>query len=320
LETNAIDYFILKNILIIVKEKFYRTHVKILNPKIMKNMKQIFTITALALFTTCVFAQDDQASKNVRFGLMVSPTVNWLKSGEKITERDGSSLKFGGGLALEFRLTNVAVFATGIMINTGGGKVKYKNDLSGNASTSSLYYFYDKQNETIGDFDAGYTSYMTTSEDRYELCLLNERKYMITYVTVPLTLKLRTNEIGSLTYFGMFGVNSSFRVAAKATDQVQKPSTTATGWGVQEEISKTEVKKDVSLFNEALNMGLGVEWNLSGTTSMVIGANYILGFTNVVKKESDYIHKYTVGGPGNGAPLKQSLKGNSIGLTVGILF
>lgn len=287
-------------------------------------MKQILTITALALVTSCVFAQDDQASKNVRFGLMVSPSVNWLKSGEKIIEKDGVGMKFGGGLALEFRLTNVAVFATGLMINTSGGKVKYKNDLTGTPSSSYVTYFYDKENEEIAEFQPAYDAYTdattNTGMNRYDLCLINERKYSVTYVTLPLTLKLRTKEIGSLTYYGMFGVNSSFRVAAKATDEVQKQSKTTGNWLSPETISKSDIKKDVSLFNEALNMGLGVEWNLSGTTSLVIGANYLLGFTNVVKGESDYLNKYTEGGPYYGSPLKQSLKSNSIGLTVGVLF
>jgi hypothetical protein len=290
----------------------------------MKNMKKIFIISALLLASSSMFAQDDAASKNVRFGLMVSPSVNWLKSGEKIIEKDGVAMKFGGGLALEFRLTNVAVFATGLTINTGGGKVKYRNDLSGNPSSSYIAYFYDKENDEIAEFQPAYDAYTTPTtppgSNRYDACLINERKYSITYVTLPLTLKLRTKEIGALTYFGLFGINSSFRVAAKATDEVQKLSVSTGDWLSPETISKSDIKKDVSLFNEALNMGLGVEWNLSGTTSLVIGANYLLGFTNVVKSNSDYLQKFTEGGPGYGAPLKQSLKSNSIGLTVGVLF
>lgn len=294
----------------------------------MKNMKKIFTITALVFAAGAAFAQDDAASKNVRFGLFVEPSLNWYKSNEKIIEKNGISPKFGGGLGLEFRLTNVAVFATGLYISTDGGKVKYKNDISGNPSTSFVGYIYDKENEEIAEYDPAYNyASENPTQTRYESFLLNERKYMVTYVTLPLTLKLRTKEIGALTYFGQFGVNSSFRVAAKATDEIQRPAISSSGWGTPETISKSDVKKDVSLFNEALNIGLGVEWNLAGTTSLVIGANYMLGFTNAVKKESDYLRKYTYGSSGsllpepvNGTALKQSLKTNSIALTVGVLF
>ncbi|HEX8517758.1 MAG TPA: outer membrane beta-barrel protein [Bacteroidia bacterium] len=285
-------------------------------------MKKVFTLSALLLAGSIGFAQDSesQSSKNVRFGLMVSPSINWLKSGEKITEKDGVAMRFGGGLGLEFRLTDVAVFATGLMVNTGGGKVRYNNDLSGNPSTSYVAYIYDKENEEIAPFIEAYNDTSSNSANRYEGNLHNERKYAITYVTLPLTLKLRTKEIGALTYFGMFGVNSSFRIAAKATDEVQRPAASTSGWGTPQTISKTDVKKDVALFHEALNMGLGVEWNLSGTTSVVIGLNYLMGFTNVVKNNSDYQRKFTVGGPGYGTELKQNLKSNSIALTVGVLF
>jgi hypothetical protein len=286
-------------------------------------MKKIFTLSALLMAGTGLFAQDDAASKNVRFGLMVSPSVNWMKSGEKIIEKNGAGVRFGGGLALEFRLTNVAVFATGLFINTDGGKVKYKNEINGVASTSYVGYFYDKENDEISEYTPAYNeAYNNPGQTRYEPYLLNERKYSVTYVTLPLTLKLRTKEIGSLTYYGMFGVNSSIRVAAKATDEVQKPAvTSANGWGTPESITKTDIKKDMNLFKEALNMGLGVEWNLSGSTSLVIGANYLLGFTNSVKGNSEYLRKYTYGsGVPQGAELKQTLKSNSIALTVGVLF
>lgn len=286
----------------------------------MKNMKKIFTITALVFAASAAFAQDDAASKHVRFGLTVEPSVNWFKSGEKLIEPNGASMKFGGGLNLEFRLTNVAVFATGLHINTGGGKIAFKNDIVGTPSSSFCYYFYDKENDEIADFKTAYDEYNSLSgSTRYEPYLLNERKYMITYVTLPLTLKLRTKEIGSLTYFGQFGVNSSIKVAAKATDEVQRP--TLLGWGTPETVTKTDVKKDVGLFKEDLNMGLGVEWNLSGTTSLVIGANYLLGFTNTAKSKSDYIRKYTYGaGVSEGTELKQNLKSNAVTLTVGVLF
>jgi hypothetical protein len=292
----------------------------------MKNKKKIFTLSALLLASTFTFAQDDALSKKVRFGLMVSPSVNWVKSGEKITVKDGSSVKFGGGLGIEFRLTDVAVFATGLMVNTSGGKVQYKNDLSGNASTSFVQYFYDKEGENIAEFQPAYDAYvMDTAHtpnhvSQYVPCIVNERNYKITYVTLPLTLKLRTKEIGALTYYGMFGVNTSIRVAAKATDNVQKYSETTGTWLTPEDITKSDVKKDVSLFNESLNMGLGVEWNLSGSTSLVIGANYLLGFTNMTPSESDYLRKITQGGPRYGTSLKQNLKTNSIALTVGVLF
>ena len=61
--------------------------------------------------------------------------------------------------------------------------------------------------------------------------------------------------------------------------------------------------------------------NLSGSTSLLIGLNYNLGFTNVVKKDSEYLQKRTnTGGVSTYGPLPQTIKSNAIVLTVGVLF
>ncbi|MCW3084307.1 MAG: hypothetical protein JWP12_1673 [Bacteroidetes bacterium] len=302
----------------------------------MKNMKKIFTITALVFATTVASAQDDAASKNVRFGLMLTPSVDWYKSGEKLIEKNGASAKFGGGLSIEFRLTNVASLVTGAQVNMAGGKVKYNNNVTGNPSTSYVTYYYNNSDDVIAPYnsaDGEINAYraahpLSTEADKssaggkYTNYLLNERKYQLTYITIPVALKLKTKEIGALKYYGMIGVNSSIRVGAKATDQVQTYGTGGIyNLGTPGTVSKIDIKKDVGLFNEALNVGLGVEWNLSGSTSLVIGANYMLGFTNVAKDKSDYLRKQT--DPytnGDGTELPQNLKSNSICLTIGVLF
>jgi len=272
------------------------------------------------IFNTA-FAQSDAASKSLRFGLKVTPALNWYKSGDKMTEKNGIAPKFGAGLMIEIRLTNTAVLATGLQLDLDGGKVKYNNDLSGNASTTYATYYYNKEDDEIAEYIATRTELASTpaSASKYDFYLLNERAYSNTYITLPLCLKLKTKEIGVLTYFGMVGVNSSFLYSSKSTDNVQKA--TLTGWGSAETISKTKTNKNMSFFNAALNMGAGAEWNLSGSTSLVFGLNYLLGFTNTAKSESDFIRKQVVTfPPSDGEKLKQSLKSNSIGLTIGVLF
>ena len=80
--------------------------------------------------------------------------------------------------------------------------------------------------------------------------------------------------------------------------------------------------KDMAFFKASLAFGLGAEMNLSGTTSLVFGLNYNLGFMNSVKGSSDYIEKKTY----NSAlmpsyeKMPQVLKSNAVVLTVGVLF
>lgn len=279
-------------------------------------MKKLTLIGLGVLMSAVSFGQDDFLSKNVRFGLKVTPSIDWYKSGEKITEKEGVGMKFGGGLSVEFRLTNVAVIATGAQIDLQGGTVKFKNDVSGNPSTNYVTYYYDKENDEIADYNTA-DNESATNPTKYDTYMVNQRKYQMTYITIPLALKLRTKEIGAMTYFGMVGINSSIKYSGKATDEVQKQNLIS-GWGSPETISKTKIK-DMAAVNEALNIGAGTEWNLSGTTSLVFQLNYLLGFTNVAKSESDYLRKQTVG-TADGSALKQNLKSNSIGLTIGVLF
>ena len=283
----------------------------------MKKMKKILTITALAFAGQFTWAQDGaNEMKNFRFGLKVTPSVNWYKPDGKLISGDGAGVKFGGGLILEFRLAKVASFQTGLQIDSEGGKVKYNNGgVAANSSTMSYYYnvaddVIQKYNDTTGAYSQGSKHYQ-----------LNERQYKATYITLPIMLKLKTKEIGAMTYFGQFGFNTSFRWKANVNDKVTvlPPST---GIGGSETKTKVDVTKDMAFFKASLAFGLGAEMNLSGTTSLLFGLNYNLGFMNSVKNESDYIERKTYDANLNASyeKLPQKLKSNAVVLTVGVLF
>lgn len=299
-------------------------------------MKKILTITALALFAQAALAQENEI-KNFRFGLVIDPSVNWLKPEGKIIAKNGAGMKFGGGVILEFRLAKVASLQTGIRIHGEGGKVKYNNDDIKNPSSNVVNYFYVNADDEIAAYQAPdssangfYTYGYAKGKTQYQL---NERQYKATYITIPLVLKLKTKEIGTMTYFGQFGVNSSFRWKATANDEVTKINqptmTLGASLGASETKSKVDVTKDVAFFKAALTFGLGAEMNLSGSTSLTFGLNYNLGFTNFVKGDSDYIAKRT-NDPDYSYPagqtkitttkMPQELKSSAIVLTVGVLF
>jgi hypothetical protein len=291
----------------------------IYNPKNMKKMKKILTITALAFAGQFVLAQDGaNEMKNFRFGLKVTPSVNWYKPDGKLITGDGAGVKFGGGLILEFRLAKVASFQTGLQIDAEGGKVIYNNG-GVVANTSTMSYYYNIADDKIQPYNSSDTSASwVLGNTHYQL---NGRQYKATYVTLPIMLKLKTKEIGTMTYFGQFGFNASFRWKANATDDltVIAPSS---GAGQNATKSKVDVTKDMAFFKGSLAFGLGAEMNLSGTTSLVFGLNYNLGLTNSVKSSSDYIERKTY--DGNLAvtyeKLPQTLKSNAVVLTVGVLF
>ncbi|MGB3947336.1 MAG: porin family protein [Bacteroidia bacterium] len=288
-------------------------------------MKKIFTIASIVFSASLLLAQSGENElKNFRFGLKVVPSVNWYKPEGKIISANGVTPRFGGGLVMEFRLSKVASIQTGAQIDIDGGKLRFNNGGTNNAGANTVSYYYNTLDDKIVHFDP-----VLASSPSYVHYQLNERVYRITYVTVPLTLKMKTKEIGAFTYYGQIGVNNSFRWKAFADDELQIIDDVTNTLGSKDSKSKVDITQDMSVYAAALNFGLGAEMNLAGTTSLVFGVNYNLGFTNVVMNDSKYINRRANEANFNAtsnpsafilSKMPQEVKSSAVALTVGILF
>lgn len=270
--------------------------------------KAIFLFLALAFGGKYVLAQDggENDLKNFRFGIKTVGMLTWYKpDDQKKFSSDGVTARGGYGLMTEFRLNKVAVIATGLQVDYDAGKL---NMLDTN------FYYLSKDGELLSRAD--------TAGKNYTAYKLNSRLYKTTYITIPLTLKLKTGEIGYMTYYGQFGVNASFRLGSHADDAVTLTNrssgapylTAGSGTASQDKLDNTS---DMNLFKFALNIGGGAEWNLSGSTSLVFGINWYNGFSNVLKKDSKYLFR-TYSNDFNAT--KQNARSSAIALTVGVLF
>ncbi len=179
------------------------------------------------LLVTLTKAQD---AKSFRLGLEVCPNMGWISTDEKTYSNDGSHLGFRFGLLGDFRLGSNAnyFFSTGLFLNNVGAKAK----ITGSDSA-----------HTVSSF---------------------ETKYQ--YVELPLTIKLKTNEIGYMTYFGQIGFDAGLRTAAKAK----------LSGGEYEDASD-----GANILRIALVVGGGLEYNFSGNTSALLGLKYSNAFTSV---------------------------------------
>ncbi len=255
----------------------------------LKNMKKLVLfpiVIAMMFLSKTLVAQDGENNfKNFRFGLIVQPDLAWYKpDNTKLFESSGSRIKFAYGLATEFRLNKVACFNTGIMVNYAGGGLNFLQDST----------FYKIQTETGVD---------TT------IFFIKSRHYNMIYADIPITLKMKTPEIGSMTYFGQFGINLSVRTKARALDKGTLKNT-----NVESTQENVDITKDMNIFQIGINIGAGAEYNLAGSTSVVFSINYHNGFSNIMKKESEFlIDKF-------GKALKQDTQSNYVSLTIGILF
>jgi hypothetical protein len=208
----------------------------------------------IALFvSSATFAQSTQ---KFHFGLKAAPSLAWLKTDSKELKSNGSKLGFSYGLITEFNFADHYAFATGIDIVYRGGKFKYS--LSDSVSTIN-----------------------TSSE------------FTLQYVEIPLTLKLKTKEIGFLTYFLQFGVAPGYNIRARS-DYSTTVQVKSTGTSVSAEETDVDIQKDIVDVNVSMIIMGGAEYTISGSTVLSTAITFNNGFLDVldnkdIKANSNYL-------------------------------
>jgi hypothetical protein len=207
----------------------------------------------ILLVATVILLAGNLSAQKFHFGLAVTPATAWLHPGSDDLAGNGSEFGFNYGLITEFAFTDNYSFATGVNFETKGGKLKSKDVM-----TDSLNFF---------------------------------GEYKLHYVEVPLTLKMKTNPVGSILYYGQFGVAPEWLTGARGTLK----------YGSTVIADDVDIKDNVNNFNVSLVIGLGLEYILSGNTNLLVGVVYKNGLSDVIN--------------GDGKAMA-----NSLGLNVGVLF
>lgn len=190
-----------------------------------------------------------QSERPFRFGLHFSPLIGWLKPDAVDYESDGSVLNINYGFSTEFMIAPNYTFATGLDILTNGGKLRYPHAM--------------KINDT----------------DTMPMPGTLSRKYQTQYLQIPLTIRMRTNEMGYLTFYGQFGFTAGFNLSAKATDEFDYAGS-STGGKINNE--NVDIHDDISFFRAGMLIGLGAEYSLGGTTALTAGITFNNGFTDIL--------------------------------------
>lgn len=104
------------------------------------------------------------------------------------------------------------------------------------------------------------------------------RRIRLQYIELPITLKFRTNEVNYIRFYAQAGFNPGINVKAKGD---------ITSYYAGKMMLKGEkVSNEIRKFNLGVNIGLGTEYNIGGTTSLVTGINWNNGLTNVWAQKS----------------------------------
>ncbi len=261
---------------------------------------KVLTLIVFGLLFINLSAQEDSFSndkvaklpdgnRTYRFGLQFNPNITWLKVNTADYGSEGSKVGFGYGLSFEYFMTSNYLFSTGVFLSNVGGKFSY-----------------------VGVYGNDVGTYQANVEANYKM----------KYIEIPLLMKLRSNEIGYLTYFGKFGLKTGFNYGA-STELEYGYTVGNTASQKQEKIK--DASDHINWINLALVIGGGVEYNISGNTSLSFGVTYNNGFINQLDTKV-----MELDGSGNvlfdsdGNPLlldeKASANLNYVALNIGIYF
>jgi len=266
-------------------------------------MKKIILLITAVICTTVATAQ----TKAWKIALHVDPNISWLKPDNNNITAGGSKLNFGYGISIDKMFTDNYSIATGLQIFNAGGKLSYNR-------------------QDIAKANLADTSYTSISEVN--------RVYKLKYLEVPLTLRLRTNEIGYMTYWVQVGVGLGFNIKARSDDEIDHQLILESdgdweGAGIivnnqtgENALENEDINKDVRLFRTSLIVGGGIEYNLSGDVSLVAGVVFNNAFSNVLRGDGVALNNGKPSIKDNNEPQVFDMKAisNALSLQVGILF
>ena len=209
-------------------------------------MKKATSVLIIILLTLPVMANDF----GFRFGLKVSPNIAWFRTETRHYENDGVGLGYSYGLIVDYEFAENYAITTGLNILQTGGKMTYPLDVNenGNMVRARMH-----------------------------------RDHRFRHLEIPVALKLRTVELGYITYYGKFGVGLGFLTSAFADEELRLPN------GLTNIEPNVDIKDDTSFLRAGLLLGAGAEYNFGGLTSILLGITFHNGFSNILEKQNDAV-------------------------------
>ncbi len=227
----------------------------------MKKLITVFTMLGLVGSASMTQAQDID-TKKLRFGVFVAPTMSWMRptanksdDNEHLTRNGGSKVGFTYGLMAEYRFAENYSFVTGLQVNMGGGKITTQRDAAPADSAGGFV--------TATDFS-----------------------YTLQYLEIPLGLKMRTNLISGVRFFGQLGITPAFNISKKVAYSIESYNGTQLNRHADENV-KLKGALTITPLLFQMNIGIGMEYPLSDQLCGYVGIFFNNGFapdvTNTVK-------------------------------------
>ncbi|WP_410219838.1 porin family protein [Pedobacter sp.] len=209
-------------------------------------MKKIVFVFLLAVVSVTTYAQ------SFRLGLTAHPNFGFLKA--ENGKGDGLTVGFSYGLMGDFEFAENYCFATGLTVTSINGAAK------------------------ILDFQPYHALLSSTGSREYNV------KYKMQYIEVPLSLKLKTDELKGLKWYGQFGLSNDFAIRAKY--DVSSNNTVLA--------DDAKADKQTRFYRAGMIIGGGAEYKIDGKTSLTGGLTYNNGLTNIAKGDNGSVRNHYI--------------------------
>jgi hypothetical protein len=267
-------------------------------------MKKVFTVLMFLLLSIprILHAGDDDM-KNFRFGVTALPSIFGYKPDDlKKFDKGGSTLGFGVLINAEYSFSGNFAIGFGVGLGSCGGKIDFLDTVQ--------YYVNDGD---VLPLKSGKPD-LSNATGKTDTFLLKTRSYKASYYNIPISLKMRTNEIGYLRYFIEPRLNIGIRKRVRADDDVVN-----LGSGSSNVVKNPDlnISTDMAALRMSVAISGGAEYKLSGSTALVFAIGYDYGLTNVAQGTSDNLLRIK---DKTRKQLEQKFFQNGVTLSVGILF
>jgi hypothetical protein len=184
----------------------------------------------------------------INFSIHFDPLISWFSTDSYYTRNDGVVPGFNFGISYYRNFSPNYSFSSGINVISAGGRIINK--------------------ETTRFEIKDYTGTVLTIQPGEPIT------YKITYLSVPLGLKLQTDQIGYGKFFTDVGLDPKIVVAGRA----DIPSLNIKGGNAISELN---------IFNLSFHIMAGMEYPLAGNNSFIVGFGFEKNLFDITRDNGD---------------------------------
>lgn len=177
------------------------------------------------------------SAQDYRYGIYATPVISWFRTDIKEVKNQGARAGFIFGISVERALTDNWYFNSGLAFTSSSARLKDINP--------SLF------NDRV--VAAGQPVI-----------------YRLQYLSVPVGIKIKTNEVGYLTYFADFGLDPKVVISGKADIPSIK-------------IKGERAMKEIKRFNSGYHINVGIDYLTNSDISLLLGLGYESNIFDITK-------------------------------------